>query len=89
MSHRALQRDDGATRGFTGFQIAVGLGNVGQLVGLVDANVHLAARHHIKQLVGHFLGALTGGDVREQRLTRHIQRTFGAQNARRKWRHRA
>ena len=75
------QSDDGATRGLAGFQVAVRLGNVGQGVSLVDVDLHLAAGHGFKQIVGHLLRAFARDDVAEQSLTCEVDRTLRAQDA--------
>jgi cobalt-zinc-cadmium resistance protein CzcA len=65
---------------------SVRLGNVSQGVSLVDVNLHLAAGHGFKQIVGHLLRAFARDDVAEQGLTCEVNRTFRAQDAGGHWR---
>jgi hypothetical protein len=70
------------------FEVAVRLRHVGQVVALVDADLHLTAADHREQVVGHGLRGLARGDVREQRGAREVQRALGAEDAGRERRHR-
>lgn len=81
-AQQRLKRDEGATRGLAGFQIAVRLGNVGQGIRLIDVNQHPAAGHGFKQIIGHRLRAFARDDVAEQGLTCEVNRPLRAQDAR-------
>ena len=50
-----------------------GLVHVFEAVALLDVDLHLAAAHHLEQVIGHGLVALARGDVGEQGLARDIQ----------------
>ena len=80
-----LERENGATGCFAGFQGTMRFLNLGQGKSLIDVNFHLATLYHSKQIVGHGLRAFARGDVAEQGLARDIQRTFDTQNTRCKW----
>ena len=69
----ALQRENAATRGFTGFQRTVGFGHVGQRKVLINANGDLAAQDYVKQLIRHFLRGFSRGHMAEQGLARHVE----------------
>src|SRR5207253_6631502 len=75
----ASQREDRRARGLASFQVAVCLLHLLQRVALVDADLDLAAGDGLEQVIGHLLAGLARGDVREERLARHVERTLGAQ----------
>ena len=67
----------------------MGLCHVGQVVALIDANLHRTALHHGEEVIGHGLSGFARCDVGEQGLARQVQRALGPEHARRDGRHRA
>ena len=62
--------------------------HIRQRVTLLDVDLHVAAQDDGAQVVHHGLVHFARGDVGEERLARHVERTLGAEHGRCKRRYR-